>query len=191
MRAADLASVVFVLVLAGGAAGAFFWWKGEQARAEEQRYEAGIDQMVESKIRAVRLGGLQAQLTGAADSAAALQALYAEREASDQLNLGFGTLQGDWRTSYANYAEEAGRVIEPDRLQREVDERWGDGAFVLMRAQYDAFLADAPRRQAEDEARAQREAEETIRALTEYYRRNGHNPRGAFKIENGRVVETN
>ncbi|HYD87086.1 MAG TPA: hypothetical protein VEA80_06410 [Vitreimonas sp.] len=191
MRAADVASVIAALALAGGAAGAFFWWQGEQAREELRRYEAGVDELIDNKIEAVGLADLRAQLAGASDPAAALQALYAVREQSDQLNLGFGTLQGDWRTSYANYAEEAGRVVEADRFEREVDERWGAGAFALMRAQYDAFLADAPRRQAEEDARHQRETQEMVRALDEYYRRNGHHPPGAFKIENGRVVDLN
>lgn len=188
MKAADVASIVVALVLAGGAAGAFYWWQSERASEAEAQYEAGIDQIVDGKIRAVRLENLAAELSASPDRVAALQAMYAAQAESDRLNLGFGTLQGDWRGAYGDFAEAAGRDVERDRLQREVDERWGDGAYALMQTQYEAFLADAPRRQAELDAQREREAQEMIRALNEYYRRHGRAPPGAIRMENGAVV---
>jgi hypothetical protein len=152
MKVADLVVLVLCLVMAGGAFGAFYWWQSQEAQAAEQRYEAGVDRIIDNKINTVRLDFLAPQLASSSDRLAALQSLYADPDRSDHLNLGFGTLQGDFYTTYANYAEEAGRDAERDRFQREVDERWGEGAFSLMSAQYEAFLADAPRRQAEADA---------------------------------------
>jgi len=153
MKVADLATLVLCLVLAGGAFGGFYLWQQREARAEEAAYEAGIDRIIEGRINAVQLDSISAELPASGDRTAALLALYADPARSDRLNLGFGTMQGDFHTSYGNYAEEAGREAERDRFQREIDERWGDGAFALMTAQYQAFLADAPRRQAEVDAR--------------------------------------
>lgn len=188
MKAADVASIVAALVLAGGAAGGFLWWRTNEAHEAERVYEAGIDRMVDGKIRAVRLDGLQARLAENGGGTAALQTLYADPTEIDRLNLGFGTLRGDWRASYAEYAEQAERPVERDRLEREVDERWGPGAYGVMSAQYDAYLADAPRRAAELEAQREREAREMIRALNEYYRRHGNAPPGEVRRENGVVV---
>src|SRR5262245_60172430 len=161
MRASELAALVFILTLGGGAAFAFFHWKAETARAEAAAYEAGLDGMIDRKLASVRLGGLREEL--AAHGAArleALRAIYDDRARSDQLNLGFGTLRGDWAASYATYAEQAGREVgEDDRLRAEVDERFGEGAYALMSERYQAFLADAPRRQIEEDARRQRECE--------------------------------
>lgn len=153
MKAADLAILVLCLVLAGGAFGGFYLWQQQEARAEEAAYEAGIDRMVDTKINALQLDDVMAGLPATGDRTAALQALYADPDRSDHLNLGFGTLQGDFATSYGTYVEDAGREPERDRFQRELDERWGDGAYAVMLAQYQAFLADAPRRQAEVDAR--------------------------------------
>lgn len=150
MKAADLVTVVLCLALAAGVFAGFYWWQDQQARAEAAAYEASIDRIVDSKIRAVGLAFVAPQLEGSTDRMAALEALYAER--SDQLNLGFGTLQGDFFTSYGEYAEQIGRAVERDRFQREVDERWGEGAFAVMTAHYEAFVADAPRRLAEQYA---------------------------------------
>jgi hypothetical protein len=166
MRAADVASVVVFLALAGGAAGAFYYWRAEAARAEEQQYEAALDRIVERKLDAVRLDWLAAELAPhGAGKVDALRAMYADRARSDRLNLGFGTLRGDWTAAYASFAEQAGRTPAPGRLQAEVDERFGEGAYALMQAQYEAFLADAPRRQIEEDARRQRACEEQARLL--------------------------
>lgn len=152
MKAADLVILALCVVLAGGAFAGFYWWQGQQARAEEAAYEAGIDRIVDSKIRAVGLAVVTTQLEASSDRTAALQALYAEPGRADQLNLGFGTLQGDFFASYAEYAVQHERTAERDRFQREVDERWGEGAFALMTTQYQAFVADAPRRLGEQYA---------------------------------------
>jgi hypothetical protein len=152
MKAADLVVLVLCLLKAGGAFAAFYWWQQQEALAEEQRYETGVDRIIDTKIDVLQLDFLAPQLASSEDRLGALQALYTDRDRSDHLNLGFGTLQGDFYTSYSNYAEEAGRDAERDRFQREVDERWGDGAFALMTTQYEAFIADAPRRQAEVDA---------------------------------------
>jgi hypothetical protein len=152
MKAADLVILALCVVLAGGAFAGFYWWQGQRARAQEAAYEAGIDRIVDSKVRAVGLAFVTTQLEASSDRMAALQALYAEPGRADQLNLGFGTLQGDFFTSYAEYAVQEGRTTERDRFQREVDERWGEGAFAAMTAHYQAFVADAPRRLAEQHA---------------------------------------
>src|SRR5262245_23414671 len=123
MKAADLVIAALCLVLAGGAFAGFYWWQGQQARAEEAAYEAGIDQIVDGRIRAVGLDIVTDRLEGQSDRMAALQALYGEAGRADQLNLGFGTVQGDFFTSYAEYAVQHDRTAERDRFQREVDER--------------------------------------------------------------------
>lgn len=152
MKAPDIVIAVLCLAMAGGAFAGFYWWQSQQARVEEAAYEAGIDQIVDSKIRAVGLAFVSAQLEASNDRATALQALYAEPGRADQLNLGFGTLQGDFFSSYGEYAVQHERTAQRDRFQREVDERWGEGAFALMTAHYQAFVANAPRRLAEQYA---------------------------------------
>jgi len=188
----DLVTLLVVLALAAGAGFAFFNWKAETARAEEARYEAGLDQMVDAKLTSVRLGGLRDELAAHREARLeALRALYAIPTRSDQLNLGFGTLRGDWAASYAHYAEQAGRDVDNNdgRLRAEVDERFGEGAYALMGERYQAFLADMPRRTAAEDARWRSRTREMMDALDDYYRRNGRYPYGDFRVENGRVVE--
>ena len=188
MRAADVISVVFALVLAGAGVGGFLYWQAENKRAELARYEAGVDEMFERKMQAVWRDTMVSALATPNDNLATLRSLYENDADYDQLNLGFGTLRGDWRTDYANYAEQAGREVVPGRFQAEVDERFGAGAHDLMAAK--RFLAEAPARaQAQYEQRMQ-EQQALARALADYVRRNGRYPTGPIRVENGRIVET-
>jgi hypothetical protein len=116
--------------------------------------------------------------------------MYADPLKNDQLNLGFGTLRGDWRASYGHFLEQNGGGEEkPGRLEAEVDERFGAGAFVVMREQYDVFLAAQPQRfQAQYEER-ERETQRFIRAIEEYRARTGHDPGPGARYENGRIVD--
>lgn len=190
MRAADVASVVVFVTLAGGAAGAFYYWQAQTAREAEQRYEAALDAMIDRKIGAVGLSGLAPTLAAhGEDRLEALRTLYADRAQSDRLNLGFGTLQGDWPSSYEHFAEQAGRDIENGRFRAEVDERFGPGAHALMRERYDAFLADAPRRTIEEDERARGDLQEWMQALAAYEREHGRYPAGAFRVVDGRIEE--
>lgn len=186
MKAADLVVLLFCLALAGGGFAAFYFWQAEEAGAAEAAWEAQVDTLVDRKLDAVQMGGLREELAPHGEGRAqALAALYTDRDRGDRLNLGFGTLRGDFATSYPRLAEDAGRDADRNRLQIEVDERFGPGAYALMETNYEAFLADAPRRQQEEYERGQQQA----RALQNYLRRHGRYPEGAFRFEGDRIVE--
>lgn len=189
MRASDIISIIFAVVLAGGGIGGFFWWKNETARVETARYEAELDGMLDRKMQSVWLETMAPALASPDDNLVTLRSLYENDAHYDRLNLGFGTLRGDWRTSYANYAEQAGRVVEEGRLVAELDERFGAGAYALMEENYERYLIEAPQRAEEQAARREREAQEMARALADFVRRNGRYPEGAIRLENGRIVE--
>ena len=190
MRAADLATMAVMALMAAGVFAGFYYWQADKARAEEERYEAALDAMIDRKIGAVGLSGLAPTLAAHGEARLeALRALYDDRAHSDRLNLGFGELQREWPSSYEYFAEQAGREVEDGRLQAEVDDRFGPGAHALMRERYAAFLADLPRRTIEEQERPRREMQEWMRALEAYERRHGRYPNGAFRVENGRVVE--
>lgn len=191
MKPADLVTVIFVLVLGGGGAAGFMFWQAERARAIDQAYEQIIDEGIDGKISAGQLTPVVAMLAAhEGDKLEALRALYADQDESDRLNLGFGHLQSDWPATYERIAGLNGRQVDRSRLQAEVEERFGPGSLELMQTQYRAFLADAPRRAAESQERARRENEETARAIDAYMRQHGRLPEGAFRIENGRIVES-
>jgi hypothetical protein len=191
MKAADIAAIVVFVLLAAGGVGAFYYYQDKTAREEAAAYEAALDGVIDRKIDAVNLDFLAAELAPHGDARVdALQALYADPERNIQINLGFGTLRGDFPASYALVAEGHGREVEPGRLQREVDERYGAGAYELMAANYSQFLVEAPQRAAERDAARQRRMDESIRALDRYAREHGgRHPEGAFRVENGRVIE--
>jgi hypothetical protein len=186
MKAADIAVLLLCLALAAGGYAAFYLWQAEEARGAEVAWEAEVDILVDRKIDAVQLGSLEQELAPHGEGRLqALTALYADRQRSDALNLGFGTLRADFATAYPRLAEDAGRPVDRGVLQIELDQRYGAGSYALMEANYEAFLADAPRRQQEEYERGQEQA----RAIVNYYQRYGRYPDGPFHIANGRVVE--
>lgn len=191
MKAADVAAIIVFALLAAGGVGAFYYYQDKAAREAAADYEVALDGVIDRKIDAVNLDFLAAELAPHGDGRLdALQALYADPDRNIQINLGFGTLRGDFPASYALVAEEHGRDVEDGRLQREVDERYGAGAYELMATNYSQFLVEAPQRAAERESAQERRLQETIRALDRYAREHGGaQPEGAFRIENGRVVE--
>jgi len=166
MKSEDLASLIVVAVLAVGGVGGFLYWRHHTAQEAERQYEAAIDDMMDRKLAAVQLDGIVAQLEPQGDGRlAALEMLYADRDYSDRLNLGFGTVHADWATYYPRFAEEQGRAVDDDLFRAEWEERFGAGSYPLVLAQYDAFLLDAPRRQVEEDARRRAECEAQARAL--------------------------
>lgn len=187
----DLITVLFVLILGGGAAAGFFYWKHQKARAEEAAYEQAIDDAMNRGIESYSLKpamDVVASHEGAA-RLEALRALYADTAQGDRINMGFVQLRGDWPTTYAHVAELYGRQTERTRFVTELEERFGPGAYDLMSTQYDQFVADMPRRAAEREAQAQREAQIFIRAMLDYRRRTGRDPPSGSCVRDGRIVE--
>lgn len=190
MKAADIAAIVVFVLLAAGGAGAVYYYQQQAAREEAVAYEVALNAAIDRKIGVVNLGFLQPELAMHGDAQLeALQALYADPVRNGQINLGFGTLRGDFRASYERVADQYGRNVDPGRFEAEIDERYGAGAYALMAANYDAFLSSdrvsgiraalEPREIGEDEARA----------VDAYVREHGRLPDGPFTIENGRVVE--
>lgn len=110
----DLVTLIFVLVLGGGVAGGFFWWKGEQAKEADRAYELTIDEAIDRGIENFQLTPLLTTLNEyPGDKIELLRALYADPIKSDRINLSFGNFQGDWPTTYAHLTEymAAGRRI--------------------------------------------------------------------------------
>jgi hypothetical protein len=185
----DLVTLLFVLVLGAGAAGGFFYWKAQEARAEALAYEAAIDDAMDGKFSAVRLDEVATNLVAQGGDLEALAAAYTDPVASDRINLGFGAIRSEWSTTHERLAEHFGREAENGRLQSEIDERLGVGAYTFMADRHAVWIADAPRRAAELEEEARRRNQETARAIDDYLRRHGRLPTGGFRIEYGRVVE--
>jgi len=157
------------LLAVGGAAGAFYWYQQNQ-QAEVRHYEAAIDDLVERQFSAGRLTAFypgMAQHTNA--RLEYLRQLYADPVQSRQLNLGFAWLIANWDASYERIADQFNREVEPYRLNAEVDERFGEGAFALMREKHQQFVRDAPRIAAEEAARQEREMQQTVRAYQRAY----------------------
>jgi hypothetical protein len=180
----DLVTVLFVLLLGGGGAAGFFYWKHQKALAEAQAYEQIIDEAVERGIESTQLTPLLTTVGEYhGDKVELLRVLYSDPIKSDRINLTYGNLQGDWPTTYRHIAELNNRPIERGRFQAEIDDRFGPGAYVLMQAQYETFLADNSLRD-EDHQR-----QENIWIFREYLRRNGRYPLGPIRIENRQVVE--
>lgn len=51
----DLVTVLFVLILGGGAAAGFFYWKNQKAQAEELAYEQAVDATMDRAIDSFQL----------------------------------------------------------------------------------------------------------------------------------------
>lgn len=186
----DLVTLLFVLVLGAGVAGGFFWWKGEQAKAADRAYEQMIDEAIDRGIENFQLTPLLTTLhEHRGDKVELLRTLYADPIKSDRINLSFGNFQGDWPTTYAHVAELNSRTADRARFAAEVDERFGDGAYGLMRSEYEAFLAEANANPTDIGS-----VEEYVRGqnqwiFSDYLRRNGRYPIAPIRIENRQVVE--
>ena len=51
MRAADLATMAAMALMAAGVFAGFYYWQADKARAEEERYEAALDAMIASVLK--------------------------------------------------------------------------------------------------------------------------------------------
>lgn len=180
----DLVTVLFVLILGGGAAAGFFYWKNQQARAEAQAYEQAVDAAMDRAIDGFQLTPLLNTLTGyPGDKIELLRTLYADPIKSDRLNLTYGNLQGDWPTTYGHIAEAEGRAVDRARLRTEIDERFGAGAYDVMQANYEQFLA------VNGTLTIDPSRQDSMWILQEYLRVNRRYPIAPIRIENRRIVE--
>jgi hypothetical protein len=190
MKAADLATLIVVLLLGGGVMGGFFYWKGEQARAEELAYEQIIDEAIDRDIETFGLTPLLATLAAHdGERLETLRALYADPIKRDGINLGYGNLQGDWPTTYGHIAGINNRTTDRGRFEAEVDERFGAGAYRLMQAEYEAFLAEENNNPTAIGSREERERQQAMWALRSYLRAHDRYPEGRVRVENGRLIE--
>lgn len=180
----DLVTVLFVLVLGAGVTAGFFYWKNQQARAEEQAYEQSIDIALDNAIESFQLTPLRNTLADyQGDKAELLRTLYADPIKSDRLNLTYGNLQGDWPTTYVHLNQAAGSAAARVRLESEIDERFGAGAYDIMQSNYEQFLA-ANGTLTVDPAR-----QANMWIFRDYLHRHGRYPIGPIRIENRQVVE--
>lgn len=180
----DLVTVLFVLVLGAGVAGGFFWWKGEQAKAADAAYEQAIDAAIERGIENFQLTPLLVTLNEHnGDDLELLRMFYSDRIKSDRINLSFGNFQGDWPTTYAHVAETNNRQPDRTRLAAEVDERFGAGAYTLMRSEYELFLRTANEDPTPVGSVAEFDRQVTMWVFSRYLRENGRYPIPPVRVE--------
>ena len=180
----DLVTVLFVLILGGGAAAGFFYWKNQKAQAEELAYEQAVDATMDRAIDSFQLTPLLTTVREHdGDDATLIRALYTDPIKSDRLNLTYGNLQGDWPTSYGHLAEANARAVDRGRFRAEIDERFGAGAYDVMQSNYEQFLA------VNGTLTIDLSRQGIMWAFEDYLRRNGRYPIGPIRIENRQIVE--
>jgi len=182
MRADMVAGLFMALLAIGGAGGAYFWYQQNQ-QADLRQYEAAVDYVIEGQLSAGRLSSLY---PGMAQHSSArlnyLRQLYADPAQSRQLNLGFAWLRANWDASYERVADQFNREVDPQRLRLEIDERFGEGAFVLMRQQHEQFVRDAPRLAADEAAKRDRNLQQMVRSYQAFVAEHHRPPRNGEEL---------
>ncbi|MGE0740963.1 MAG: hypothetical protein AB7O98_06435 [Hyphomonadaceae bacterium] len=146
-----------------------------------QQYEAAVDARMERELMSATLTPVQAMVSdnGGADPAAYLRSLYENEARSEQINLGYAALAVSWPRAYRRL-ERIRMPRDPrgatGKLEAEIDERFGSGAYALMTAQYERYRREAPARARALAERRQREAEWMMQYITDYVRRHGRYP---------------
>lgn len=185
----DLVTVLFVLVLGAGVAGGFFYWKSQQERAAEAAYEQSIDEAIDRGIENFQLTPLLVTLNEhSGDDLELLRVFYADRIKSDRINLSFGNFQGDWPTTYAHVAEVHNRQPDRTRLAAEVDERFGPGAYALMRSEYELFLRTADEDPTPIGSVAEFDRQATMWVFSAYLREHGRYPIPPIRVEGRELI---
>jgi len=185
----DLVTLIFVLVLGAGVAGGFFWWKGEQARAADLAYEQAIDAAIDRGIENFQLTPLLVTLNEYnGDDLELLRVFYSDRIKGDRINLSFGNFQGDWPTTYTHLAEENNRQVDRSRLATEVDERFGAGAYALMRSEYELFLRTAEQDPTPVGSVAEFDRQATMWVFSAYLREHGRYPIPPIRVEGRELI---
>lgn len=184
---ADLSAILVIGAIGFVVGGIYVWVEWEDSLPDDARYERDLDVMLDRKLEAVGLDHLPGALAPYGDTKlVVLRALYTDREQRARLNQGFVALRGDWVTSYPLFAEQAGQRYEDGRLEAEIDERLGDGAYDLMARQYDGPVEPPhpPGPQPLPGTRDRRACERTARQLQAYVVCN--TPQGRYTVDGRR-----